>query len=109
MFINQVFFFIFFCIECNILISDDHQMLYKYAACLLNSFFRVNGTIGNHFHDQFFKIGALFNPCIFYQVFYILDRSIDRINSNISKMRIFFFMLFSRHITTATANADLNI
>ena len=73
--IYQVFLLLFFIIESDVLVSDDHQMLDQDAAGLLNGLLGMDSTVGRHLHDQLFEVGALFNAGILDGILHEIGRA----------------------------------
>src|SRR5690349_4086501 len=69
----------------------------------------MDSAICYHFHDQLFEVRSLLNTGILDAVLHIFDWCEDGINRDITKVSVFWFVLFCRNITTAFTDGDLDI
>src|ERR1043165_1132551 len=67
----------------------------------------MDSTICSYFHYQLFEVGALFHTRIFDAVLYILNRSVNRVDSYDTQRSVFRTVLFRRYITAAFAYPKL--
>ena len=69
----------------------------------------MNGTIGSNFQYQLFIVGLLFNTEVFYLIFYITYRCVNRINGNYIYIGTVFTVFIGRNVTSTFVNSNIHL
>ena len=106
MLVHHVFLATLRCIESDIVVGDQHQVLNQDTAGFANGIFRVDGAVGFHFDSEFFVVGALADTGIFYFVRHIFDGRIDGVDRDDANSSVFRHHVIGRLIAAAFGNGE---